>query len=268
MNLRPRKIKVWIPFSWKVKADPRLSLGFWFFVPWGLNFWHRIFLWIGVNVVKVQKQQRMQKLGAANREIRGWSRKSCLGKTGFRPEHLLPIKVSNSSTSSNTIWRLFHWLLNCQILLYYVIHKWIRMEKSVVLTYFNNHFGVTPSTASVCNKLALWCWTPGTITVITSNSMVFHPATWLPFSLLSNLLWNVAFSEQIQRSYGNILISHDQQAPVCTPGLMHLPSSLICLSCSNVFLPCLLFPAGPPYVPTGKNAKYNAAGPCQGKLTL
>lgn len=170
-----------------MKADPRLPLGFWFFVPWGLNLWHRTFLWIGVNVVKVQKKAKNTEIRgwsiSANREIRGWSGKSCLGKTGFRREHLLPVKLSNSSTSSNTIWRLSHWLLNCQILLYYVIYKWIWMEKSVVLTYFNNHFGVTPSTASVCNKLALRCWTPWTITIITSSSMVFHPATWLPCSL-------------------------------------------------------------------------------------
>lgn len=139
----------------------------------------RILLWVGVNVVKVQKQQRMQKLGAANREIRGWFRKSCLGKTGFRCEHLLPIKVSDSSRSSDTNWRL-SLVTNCQILLYYAIYGWIWMEKSVVLPSFNNHFGVTSSTVSVYNKLALGCRTPSTI--ITSDSMAFHLGTLLVFS--------------------------------------------------------------------------------------
>lgn len=41
------------------------------------------------------------------------------------------------------------------------------MEKSVVLPSFNNHFGVTSSTVSVYNKLALGCRTLSTI--ITSD---------------------------------------------------------------------------------------------------
>ena len=187
----------------------------------------------------------MQKLGAANREIRGWFRKSCLGKTGFRCEHLLPIKVSDSSRSRDTNWRLFHWLLNRQILLYYAIYRWIWMGKSVVLTSFNNHFGVTPSTVSVYNKLALGWRTPSTI--ITSDSMAFHLATLLQCFLLSYPLKNVAFSEQIKRSYGNILISCDQQAPVCT--LMHLPGTLTVQAVAVCSFPAFYFLQGLPMHP-------------------
>lgn len=58
-----------------------------------------------------QWQHRTQKREAANRKIRGQFRRIGLEKTGFRPVHLFPIKVSNSSISSDIIREVFHWLL-------------------------------------------------------------------------------------------------------------------------------------------------------------
>ena len=75
-----------------MKAEPRLSLEILIVCSIGFEFLaQNLSSWIGVNVVKVTKT--MWKLEVANREIRGWFRKSCLEKTGVRFKHLLPISL-------------------------------------------------------------------------------------------------------------------------------------------------------------------------------
>lgn len=54
-------------------------------------------------------------------------------------------------------------------------------------------------------------------------------------------------------------MSHDQQAPMHKPGLMHLPGTFICASCSSVFIFWLLFPTEPSYYTHWKECKVQSS---------
>lgn len=144
------------------------------------------------------------------------------------------------------------------------------MEKSVVLTYFSNHLGVILSTATVCNKLASWCWTPRTITIISIMLwfLTLHPGYHVLFSAIFSEM--LPFKSKSAEAMGTFELAITNKpplphrhpwayAPRWHSSVQAVP---VCLFSAFYFL------QGLPIVATGKNAKYNPAGLCQGKLVL